>query len=248
MKINDRMKMYESQETSRKFVFSGVPVIARLDGRGFSKFTKSMNRPFDLDFTKLMQNTAAYLLKECSAEIAYTQSDEITLVFYKNYVESDIFFAGKIQKMVSVLSSLATAYFVSQAISKFPQECAKKLPVFDCRLFQVPSKDEAVNCVLWRMQDAERNSVSMLGRAYFSHSEMTGVCRDDVIYKLRTEKNVFWDELNPELKYGSFAKKVQYTIPGTETIRNKIEIVTDSGFNEMNHDDRVYFIFGDDND
>jgi hypothetical protein len=39
------------------------------------------------------------------------------------------------------------------------------LPLFDCRVFQVPTDFEAVNCFIWREQDATRNSVQMAARA-----------------------------------------------------------------------------------
>lgn len=44
--FGDRMKLYEGLEAQRKFM-PGLPVVARLDGRGFSRFTKGMDRPFD---------------------------------------------------------------------------------------------------------------------------------------------------------------------------------------------------------
>lgn len=44
--FGDRMKMYEGAEAQRKFL-PGLPIVARLDGRGFSRFTKGLNRPYD---------------------------------------------------------------------------------------------------------------------------------------------------------------------------------------------------------
>ncbi len=44
--FGDRMKMYEGAEAQRKFL-PGLPIVARLDGRGFSRFTKGLERPYD---------------------------------------------------------------------------------------------------------------------------------------------------------------------------------------------------------
>ena len=43
--------------------------------------------------------------------------------------------------------------------------------VFDARCFSVP-RDEVTNCVLWRQQDATRNSIQMVGQCYFKHQEL----------------------------------------------------------------------------
>ena len=44
--FGDRMKDYEQKEAGRKFL-PMLPICIRLDGKGFSKFTKKMNRPYD---------------------------------------------------------------------------------------------------------------------------------------------------------------------------------------------------------
>jgi tRNA(His) 5'-end guanylyltransferase len=100
MNLGDRIKHYEKMETAEKFM-PMLPIVARLDGRSFSKFTKSMTKPFDIDMTAIMQEVTKYLVKETGADIGYTQSDEITLVFWQRDYGSDVFFAGKKQKMVS---------------------------------------------------------------------------------------------------------------------------------------------------
>ena len=111
--LGDRMKAYEAAQTS--FKFDGfMPVYARLDGRGFSKFTRGMRRPYDERMSMAMITTASALVKETNARIAYTQSDEISLVWLADAekAESQIFFDGKMLKLASVLASFATAAFL----------------------------------------------------------------------------------------------------------------------------------------
>jgi tRNA(His) guanylyltransferase len=103
------MKWYESRYTGDQFM-PMVPVLARLDGRSFHSFTKGLKRPYDERLTGLMVETTQ-LVQETNARCGYTQSDEITLVWLAEEWESDIFFAGKLQKMNSILASMTTAFF-----------------------------------------------------------------------------------------------------------------------------------------
>lgn len=54
--LGDRLKSYESQTTGIKMI-PRIPVIARLDGKGFSKFTKGLKRPYDERLSNLMVET-----------------------------------------------------------------------------------------------------------------------------------------------------------------------------------------------
>ena len=72
--LGDRMKSYEAVETHRRFD-STLPVYARIDGRGFSKFTKDMNRPYDLRMTNTMIGVTKYLVDKTHAACGYVQSD-----------------------------------------------------------------------------------------------------------------------------------------------------------------------------
>ena len=245
MQLGDRIKSYEKLETSDKFL-PMVPIVARLDGRSFSKFTKKMDKPFDLGMTVSMMEVTKYLVEETGASVGYTQSDEITLIFLQKSYESDVFFAGKKQKMVSVLASLATAKFVQQALKLFPQHCENKLPHFDCRVFQVPSKVEATNAILWRVQDAVRNSISMVAHEKFGHSALMGKSTNDKLDMLM-DSGINWNELNKCLKEGSFWKRETYTKihEGNEVIRSHVtEVLKETKFDDLSTEQQVAFVFG----
>lgn len=252
MKLGDRIKMYEKMETADKFL-PGVPIYARIDGRSFSKFTSGMIKPYDAVLSKIMQEVTAYLVKETSACIGYTQSDEISLVFMQKSFESDVFFSGKKQKMVSVLAALATAKFVELALKFYPVECAKRLPVFDCRVFQVPTKSEAVNCLMWRSQDAIRNSIQMAGRAVFSHKELDRKNQSDILDMLINDKQINWNEYPKYFKEGSFFKRVTYEKARTDgeegetVIRSKVsEVIEDTKFEDLDMAEKIELVFGKD--
>lgn len=246
MNLGDRIKMYEKLETSSRFI-PMVPIYARIDGRSFSKFTKNMTKPFDRTLSQIMMQVTKYLVEETGACIGYTQSDEISLIFNQKTVESDIFFSGKKQKMISILAALTTAKFVELALKYYPEECSKRLPVFDCRVFQVPSKIEAVNCLNWRSEDAIRNSIQMAGRAVFSHSQLDRKNQNQILDMLVNEKQINWNDYPKFFKEGTFWQRQTYekNVDGVPVIRSKVdEVITDIKFNSMSMSEKVDFIFG----
>lgn len=168
--LGDRMKSYEAVETHRKLDLN-LPIYARIDGRGFSKFTQHMHRPFDQRMTDCMIETTKHLIDATHAEIGYVQSDEISLVWQAPEFENSGFFSGKVQKLCSVLAGIATARFAVAYYDLFGT-LSRDYPHFDCRVISMPSETEAANMMLWRELDARKNAVSMAARHFFSHSAL----------------------------------------------------------------------------
>jgi len=204
--LGDRMKNYERSETGRLFM-PQIPICARLDGRGFSRFTKGMERPFDAEMTKAMVAATTYLVEKTHARIGYCQSDEISLVWLADTSDSEIFFNGKIQKVVSVLSSMATVAFMTAILaSDRLRSYADRMPHFDGRVFQVPNKLEAANAILWRELDATKNAVSMAASAYYSHKalmNMTGPQKQEMLF----EKGINFNDYPAAFKRGTFVRR-----------------------------------------
>lgn len=199
--FGNRMKSWECNER-----FCGeLPVIVRLDGKNFSKWTKKLKRPYDKSFSDLMKRVTISLMEESNATIGYTQSDEITLVLYdRNYKQCQIFFDGKKQKIISVLSSMCTAFFNDYRMDNMLM-MRYKPAFFDCRVFQVPIS-EAANAVLWREMDASKNSISMLARHYFSHKELlkkSGEKKKEMLLDI----GVDWDTQPSFFRRGSFFQR-----------------------------------------
>jgi tRNA(His) guanylyltransferase len=210
--LGDRVKSYEERETSRRFL-PMLPVCARIDGRSFSAFTRDMERPYDENMSQVMRRTTATLVEETHARIGYTQSDEISLCWLSEASNQGIFFNHKITKMTSVLAGLATAAF-SDALLRgplapmiYPSADTPRLPHFDCRVFQVPSKTEAANVFLWRERDATKNAVSMAARYYYSHKELNGkTCPE--MQEMLFAKGVNFNDYPPFFKRGTFVRRV----------------------------------------
>ena len=195
------MKGYEATETVRK-LDPTLPIYARIDGRAFSTFTRGMERPFDARMTEAMIETTKHLVHNTHARIGYTQSDEISLIWLAEGPESDVLFSGKVQKMCSVLASLAAAKFAS-AIGP---ELAAKLPHFDARVFQLPSKDEGANVFLWRAMDARKNAISAVAQANFSHKQLHGQDQGAMLAML-AEAGVDFEALPARYRRGTFIRR-----------------------------------------
>ena len=99
--IGDRMKDF--YENRAKYTLTRrTPVIIRLDGKCFHTFTKEFMRPFDEALNMMMRKTTLELCKQIEgAKIAYTQSDEISILLtdYTNF-KTEAWFDYEIQTMV----------------------------------------------------------------------------------------------------------------------------------------------------
>ncbi|KAH7383165.1 tRNAHis guanylyltransferase-domain-containing protein [Pyrenochaeta sp. MPI-SDFR-AT-0127] len=219
--LAERMKQYEAS-----FDFTlplNAPIILRLDGHGFSRFTAHFCRPFDQRIHDAMISTCTDLLKFFpQATVAYTQSDEITLVFPTG-VQS---FGERVQKLSSLAASYCSVRFnkhLSDFLEKQPEPRVKPLAYeklgtahFDARFFAVPSIEEALNCLLWRCRnDAVRNSVSGFARTMYSTQQMHGKRTKELIGMMRDEKGVQFEEAVPKWAIeGCLMKREQYEHEG----------------------------------
>lgn len=188
--FGDRMKAYEAVESQRRFL-PLLPVYARIDGRSFSEFTRGLDRPYDVDMSNIMRETTRWLVEETGATMGYTQSDEISLVWYSNNTQTQIFFDGRVAKMTSTLAAMTSVKFNHLCLNspgKMSTRAMSKLPTFDARVFQLPSLEEAANTFLWREQDATKNAISMAAQAYFSHNQLhakTGAEKQEMLWQVR---------------------------------------------------------------
>jgi tRNA(His) guanylyltransferase len=205
--FGDRMKKIERRETGRDFL-PYIPVYARIDGRGFSKFTRGMERPYSIRMSDVMIETTKYLIEHTHARCGFTQSDEINLTWLQEEPKSEIFFDGKIQKMVSVLAGMASSRFlqICSQDSYFDPFVKKHLPHFDCRVFQLPNLAEGANVFLWREQDATKNSVSMAAQAFYSHKELQGKSGPEM-QEMMFQKGQNFNDYPASFKRGTFVRR-----------------------------------------
>lgn len=200
MKLDERMKKYEY--VTRHYLMCRTPVIVRIDGKAFHTFTKGMKKPFDHIFMESMQDTMKYLCENVQGCVfGYCQSDEISLLLidYDTF-ETSAWFDNNLSKIISITSSLASVYFNQQFYINLVDYRVKNyksknrdveyenrllanissLPVFDSRAFNL-SKEEVNNYFVWRQQDAIKNAIQMIGRAYFTHKELENKSGQDIV-------------------------------------------------------------------
>lgn len=206
--FGDRMKEYELAETGRR-LDKTLPVYARIDGRGFSKFTKGMNRPYDARMSNAMIDTTKELVKQTNAAVGYVQSDEISLVWIPTN-DNLGWFDGKVMKTTSVLSGLATSAFINGLLKWFGVDLGLKLiekfPHFDARLINVPDEPEAANMLLWRYIDAKKNAISMAAHSQFSHKLLQNKSSKDKV-ELLESAGIKFDDYPYFFKRGTWIKK-----------------------------------------
>ena len=233
--LGDRMKTYE--DVTRTHLTRRTPVIIRIDGKAFHSFTKGFEKPFDSVLVEAMQQTMKYLCENIEGcVLGYTQSDEITLVLcdYKK-LTSQAWFNNNIQKICSVSASMATMAFnlaFRQNVKEWNVDCYADMvatclsrskvqydkyvskfdkAIFDSRVFNIP-KEEVNNCLLWRQQDATRNSIQSVAQANFSHKQLEGRNCNELQEMLWQEKGINWSDYPTHLKRGSCCVKSTYTL------------------------------------
>jgi len=234
--LGDRIKgNYESR--SKQFLVRRLPTIIRLDGKAFHTYTKGLDKPFDEGLIEDMQETTKFLCENIQGcKFGYTQSDEITLVLTDyDKLTTSAWFDYNVQKMTSISAAMATAKFnqlrqkrlfdkYDKGEKYYPIEFSltDKLAYFDSRVFQIPEKEEVVNCLVWRQQDAERNSIQMLAQSLYSHKELQNK-NTSILQDMCFEKGYNWNYLHFSKKRGSFITKEVFTIG--DTVRSRWVVI-----------------------
>lgn len=208
--LGDRMKLYETRENIPLLPL--VPIVARVDGIGFSKFTKKMHRPYDERLHEAMLWTTHYLVQEFGANCGYTQSDEISLGWDLDF-KSEIYGGNRAQKLVSHLAAKATHCFWKEYQKFFVKDDSHgPYNGFDARIWTLPNLTEASNAFLWREQDATRNSIQQATRAYYSHKECYHKNTAEM-HEMLWEKGVNWNDYPNWFKRGTYILKRKEKIP-----------------------------------
>jgi len=231
--LGDRMKKnYESR--TRILLPRRTYTLIRVDGKAFHTYTKGCERPFDEGLVADMNSTAEYLCKNIQgAVIGFVQSDEISILMTDFAThQTDAWFDGNIQKIVSISASYAASKFnqlrllriaednVFDGVVKMSLDFIKeiKLADFDARTYTIPSKTEVQNYFIWRQQDTVRNSISSVAQTLYSSKELNGKNMSDQ-QEMIFQKGINWNDYKSTLKRGRFVFKEKYT---TETVKGEM--------------------------
>lgn len=120
---------------------------------------------------------------------------------------------GKKQKILSKLTAKCVNFFNEKRKEILPTH--DKTAVFDYRIYQVPTLHDACVQLLWRENDATKNSISMLAQSLFSHKELQNLNSNELQDKMMLEKGVNWNDLEVKLKRGTYVKRLVTSKPFT---------------------------------
>ncbi len=177
--LDQKMRVFETAHD--QCVLPGLWMVARLDGRNFTRLTKELQNfevPFDERFRDLMVGTTQHLMN-CGFRVIYgfTESDEISLLLdYR-----DRSFGRKTRKLNSVLAGEASAKFSLMM---------GELACFDCRISELPTVNNVVDYFRWRNEDAHRNALNAHCYWRLRHEGASANVANDQLLGLSTsEKN-----------------------------------------------------------
>ena len=158
--LDERMRIYETAHDH--CVLPGLWIVARLDGRGFTRLTKEVHTfeaPFDMRFRDMMLTTTQHLMSDSGIKVVYgyTQSDEISLLFSPD----EMSFQRKLRKLLSILAGHASAQLT---------QLLGDIAVFDCRISQLPTIGHLIDYFRWRNEDAHRNALNAHSYWYLRQS------------------------------------------------------------------------------
>lgn len=241
--LGDRMKEYES--VYKQKLVPKMPLVIRVDGKAFHTFTKGMAKPFDDLLIDTMQRTMIAVCKELSTcKLGYVQSDEITFVCSIDDVKkTQGLYKYKVNKILSIVASKTTKHFnkffyenvcrLEKDEKSFKNVTSlsvykKKLfeAEFDCRVMNIPDWD-VINNLIWRQQDATRNSIQMLGQAYFTQKQLHKKNCSEIMDMLVNEKGVNWNDLDVYKKRGSTCYKIEEKGKNKWSLDLNMPILTD---------------------
>jgi len=201
--VEDKVNMYE--EASKMKLMAGLPIICRLDGSAFSTFTKKLNRPYDIRLTNLMIECCKYLVEYTNAKVGFCGSDEISLLIYEPDLNTQPIYNGRLEKMLSELPAKLSVRF-NKLLPKFLPEKAHLEPYFDCKVWNVPTIEDAVNSLWMREESVFKNAITMASLNYYSHKELeckNGSEKQEMLF----QKGINFNDYPVEFKRGVYIKR-----------------------------------------
>ncbi|CAK9107893.1 unnamed protein product, partial [Durusdinium trenchii] len=212
-------------------------VSLRLDGCMFGRLTRHLRQigligpGYSKDIGEIMRLCCRMMMDEFKGNVAYTHSDEMTILMFPHKMgrPGNSFqwpHNGRIQKWVSIGSSMVTALFNRQ-LSQLAEARGITLPTdivahFDCRVGLFDSEKEALSLLLWRAYDC---SVNCVQDACHHQGAPLEVVRSDFAKKLLWLKEAKLLPLDPHQAYGSMFVKGEGTFKVNVSDTNQTVIV-----------------------
>ena len=209
-------------------------IILRLDGRKFHSLAKylALEKPYDNNFAKLMSEVSLDIFNQFSPKFIYTFSDEISILL------DEIPFLGRVEKLNSVFSSIASSSFTYHLLNDFKDDFnMDKLdeddrnvifPVsFDSRVIPIVNED-IYDYFKWRQDEAWRNCVNAYGiwalKKEFSpqiaNEKIKGL-KSSEIHELLFKKGINLNDVDTWKKRGIGIYKIENQIEGFNPVKEE---------------------------
>jgi tRNA(His) 5'-end guanylyltransferase len=234
MKFDDLDQKMRVFETAHDLcVLPGLFIVARLDGRGFTRLTKEVHpfeAPFDVRFRDLMVDTTECLMSGCGFRMVYgyTESDEISLLIARE----ENSFGRKLRKLISILAGEASAKF-SLALGA--------VAAFDCRISQLPSVELVVDYFRWRNEDAHRNALNAhcywslrkqgrsVAEATVAHKGMSVADKNELLFRQGINFNELplWQKRGVGLYWKEYDRPATNPVTGEQVLARRRRIRRD---------------------
>ncbi|QDU29008.1 tRNAHis guanylyltransferase [Anatilimnocola aggregata] len=228
--LDEKMRVFET--AADYCVLPGIFMVARLDGRSFTRLTKEVCKfeaPFDERFRDMMiATTESLMISGFQVIYGYMESDEISLLFALNERQ----FGRKLRKYNSTLAAEASAKF---------SLLLGQVATFDCRISQLPNVELVVDYFRWRNEDAARNALSAY--CYWTlrkqgQSEQQATSRLDGLSVSAKNELLFqhglnfndvpnWQKRGVGLYWEQYDKPARNPITGTEVVARRRRIKSD---------------------
>ncbi len=225
-KLKDRIDSYQAATDYK--LLNRVPIVICINGRGFSKVTQLLDKPYCPKFAECINSTMLRLCIDVEGTLfAYQHNDEIILVTRNDQTnETAPWYDNRLQKICSVTAAIATTHF---------NDCVNAMqlnltgaPIFTSQVFVVPTIGEAINCFISKQQQNFHTSIqsACLYNLLNKHDRiaikdmLTGLNVEDKIDLLQQECNIKYNDYPTAFRRGTAAYKVPKIVEGDIT-KNK---------------------------
>lgn len=231
MKLKDRIESY--QESYNFKLLNRVPLIICLNGRGFSRVTSLLEKPYCGEFAESMLSTTLKLCGEVEGSLfGYQYHDEIVIVVRNDQNPETVpWYDNKLQKICSITSSIASLHFNTYIKNKDLSLIGDSL--FTSQVFVVPNMAEAVNALIYKQQQNFHLSIQFacfyeLLKKYdkVNIKEMlSGLSVDEKVDLLKQECGIDFNGYPASFRRGSACYKIPKVVGGA--LKNKWNINVD---------------------
>jgi tRNA(His) 5'-end guanylyltransferase len=225
-KLKDRIDSY--REASDYKILNRLPIIICVNGRAFSKLTSLIDKPYCTKFAEGMLSATLKLCMEIEGALfAYQHNDEIIIVARNDQsLETAAWYDNKIQKICSVVSSIATTHFKNYIGSSDLNLIGD--PVFSAQVFAVPTISEAINTIVYKQQQNFHTSIQLacFYELLKRHDKntikemLTGLSVDEKVDLLHEECDIDFNEYPHSFRRGAACYKVPKVVEGS-VVKNK---------------------------